>query len=332
MSGKDYYKIMGVGENARPEEIKKSYRDKAKQYHPDTHPNNKQAEERFKELSEAYAVLGDAKKREQYDQLRKYGYSGGQPGGRQGQPFDFGDFFRSGESAGPGGFTFQGFEFSGGLEDILSQVFGQGFGGRFSRSGRERKADSMAELTIPFELAATGGRTSFAMEREQACARCGGTGRTGSRKCPECRGSGRTRDRKTYRVQIPAGMQDSEKIRLRGQGGAGSRSGKAGDLIITVHVEPHRFFTRKGDDLYCDVHLSLEQAVKGARLKIRNIDGRRIELKIPPKTRDGKMLRMPGMGVAREGSRGNQYVTVRVDMPAHPSRAEKELMEQLGAG
>ncbi|MBN1893001.1 J domain-containing protein [bacterium] len=331
MSGKDYYKILGVGEKARPEEIKKSYRDLAKQYHPDTHPGNQQAEERFKEISEAYAVLGDAKKREQYDQLRKYGFSSGQPGGRQGRPFDFGDFFRSGESAGPGGFTFQGFEFSGGIEDILSQFFGQGFGGRFSRSGRERRADSAAELAIPFELAATGGRTSFAVEREQACARCSGTGRlSGSRKCPECKGSGRTSSRKTYQVQIPAGIQDSEKIRLRG-GGSGPGGGKAGDLIITVRVEPHRFFTRKGDDLYCDVHLSLEQAVKGARLKIRNIDGRRIELKIPPKTRDGRILRMPGMGVARNGRRGNQYVTVRVDMPAHPGRAEKELMEQLGA-
>jgi molecular chaperone DnaJ len=331
MSGKDYYKILGVGENAKPEEIKKSYRDLAKQYHPDTHPGSKQAEERFKELSEAYAVLGDAKKREQYDQLRKYGFNGQHPRGRGGQPFDFGDVFRRGESAGPGGFTFQGFEFSGGIEDILSQLFGGGFGERFNRSGRERQSDSTAELSVPFELAATGGRTSFALEREQACARCGGTGRTVSRKCPECKGSGRTKDRKTYQVKIPAGIQDSEKIRLRG-GGADSRSGKAGDLIITVRVEPHRFFTRKGDDLYCDVHLSLEQAVKGARLKIRNIDGRRIELKIPPKTGDGKMLRMPGMGVARDGRRGNQYVTVRVDMPAHPSRAEKELMEQLGVG
>ncbi len=367
MSMKDYYKTLGVAENAGDEEIKKAYRRLAKECHPDAHPGDKRAEERFKEVSEAYQVLGNPQKRQKYDQMRKYGggFDFGSPGsGNTGfRGFEgFGGFGRAGQGE---GFSFEGFDLFGNLGDLFTQFFDRGERVRRERYGPRQGEDVLVTLSIPFELAADGGKTGFSVEKEYTCPVCqGGGAKPGSRvetcqdcrgtgmitigqgnfgvskpcprcfgrgqiirnPCERCQGSGVVNGKRTYSVNIPSGIQDGEQIRLKGQGNPGTGGGTAGNMLVTVRIESHHFYTRKDSDVYCTVPLTSGQAAHGAKVKIRTLSGQKVLLRIPPKTRDGNVLRLAGMGVQQRGKKGDCYVTVRV-VQGEPASEEKEMKE-----
>jgi len=365
MGVKEYYKILEVDEGATGDEIKKAYRRLAKQYHPDKNAGNKQAEEKFKDILEAYQVLSDSKKRQQYDQMRKFGY-GGQ--GFDFRNFDFGGFKGAGRRPGRGGISFEGFDLFGGLGDVFAQFFDLGERTRQRQYGPRRGEDLLVEVSVPFGLGISGGKTTFAVEKEKTCPFCNGGGaKPGSRAqvCPECggrgmivvgqggfgvsrpcprcygkgqiienpfdrcRGSGIARGRQTYSVKIPAGIEDGDQIRLKGQGQPGLAGGPPGDMIVKVRIKPHRFFKRQGEDITCQVALNLTQAVLGSTLRVKTVSGKKVQLKIPPGTQDGTTFRLAGMGVERNGRRGDQYVVVRVSIPENPSEEEKEFMARL---
>jgi molecular chaperone DnaJ len=368
---KNYYDILGVAENADAGSIKKAYRSLAKQFHPDTHPGDKAAEERFKEISEAYNVLSDAAKKQKYDQMRKYGFSGGGPGG-QGfdfSGFDFGNFRQAGRSNGPGGFVFEGFNMGGGLGDILSQFFGGAAGVHQTRRTSRTDNHIRADVKISSEVAAQGGKVQFSLQKEDTCPSCqGGGAKPGSRveicpvchgtgqqslggffstggacpqcngrgklihnPCDQCGGSGKVKRSKTYSVKVQPGMRDGEQIRLRGQGKAGSASRPAGDLIVTVRVQSGGFFHHVGNDVYCEVPLSLKQAYNGSKIRVKTPKGVKVQVTVPPKTKDGTQFRLAGMGLKRNGKTGDQFVKVKVKRPDNPAAEELTMMEEISS-
>lgn len=361
---KDYYKTLGVREDAGLADIKKAYRDLAKKYHPDANAGNKQAEERFKEISEAYNVLGNSKKRQQYDQMRRFG---GGAGGFDPRGFDFSQFRGRGGGQFSGGSPFGSGDIFGNLGDLFSQIFD--FGPRSGPRSRRpaRGEDIYVTLTVPFETAVRGGKTTFAIEKEKVCPVCqGGGARPGSRvspcpdcgglgsvtvsqggfgisrPCPRCYGRGRiienpcdrcggtgnVHGRRSYQVTIPAGIENGEQIRLKGEGRPGTGGRKAGDIIVQVQTGHHRFFERTGNDIHCRIELNLAQAVLGTKIRVKTIHGKKVELKIPQATQDGAVFRLPGMGVESQGKKGDQYVHVKVKIPEHLSEEEKELMSR----
>jgi len=371
MNSKDYYKILGVKENAGKDEIKSAYRNLAKKYHPDANPGNKEAEEKFKEISEAYDVLSDDKKRSQYDQMRKFG---GSFGGGPSQGFDFSGFdfdsFRGSTKRGGRGFTVDFSDLFGGfgLGDIFSQFFDMGRTGSVHNVNVKNENDIHVELKVPFELSITGGKASFSVKKEKTCPACGGGGaKPGStvktcpechgrgfvnivqggfgvtRPCPKCYGKGRIienpcdkchgrgvviGDRK-YSVKLPPGVEDGKKIRLKGEGRKGENGRSAGDMIVTVKVQKHRFFSKKGNDIYCTITLPLKKVVNGTTVKIKTVHGKKVNLKIPGMTKNGKVFRLPGFGVNKNGVKGDQYVKVNVQIPASPTEEEKELINKI---
>jgi molecular chaperone DnaJ len=373
MAQKDYYQILGVGENATQQEIKKAFIKLAKKYHPDSNPNDDGAAEKFKEINEANEILSDPKKRKQYDDLRHFAHAG--YGGAAGQGFDINDilsqFGRRGAAGGRSQtFTAEDFSGLGGLGDLFSNIFDRGGRFRQERYGPQRGRDLHAEVEVPFDVAAKGGSTVITLMKESACDRCGGTGaEPGSKveKCPQCGGSGmisvsqggfavsrpcprcygrgeivaepctrcggtgQTAGHKRISVKIPRGTPDGGKIRLRGQGQPGASGGPPGDLIIKVAVAPHRFFRRKGANVYCDVTINLAQAVLGSKLRVRTLDDKRAVLKIPPGTQPGTTFRMKGLGIETGGRVGDQMVTVNVEIPKKLTPDDKKLFERLAA-
>ncbi len=365
MAKKDYYNILGVSENATEAEIKRAYRDLAKKYHPDANPGNREAEERFKEISEAYQVLSDPEKRKQYDQLRRFGgFAGARPGADFGH-FDFSDLFGRGRArtGGQRVFTFDDLFGFGGFGDLLSEILG-----RSPAAGSRRGEDIHLEVTVPFETAATGGRVTIEVPREEACPRCAGTGAepgsqvqtcpvchgTGltsvsqggfavSRPCPtcggrgklisqpcrQCHGSGRVPTRRRLAVSIPAGLEDGTRMRLRGQGDPGPGGKNPGDLILIVRVTPHRFFKRKGRDIYCEVPLDITKAILGTKIRVRTIHGKKAEIKIPPGTQNGTTFRLKGMGIRTKEGVGDQYVKVNLVVPEKLTEKQKKLIEEF---
>jgi molecular chaperone DnaJ len=373
MAAKDYYGTLGVPESASTEDIKKAYRRLAKQHHPDANAGNKQAEERFKDISEANEVLSDPGKRKQYDQMRRFGMGGGfqgNPSGFDGIHFEnihFGgapfDKTRTGRRT----TASEGSDVFGGLNDLFTQVFG------FERPARPprspKKGENIeADLAIPFELSVTGGETSFSMFKEQVCPSCqgggakpgsrietcptcGGSGKFGevdalygqtrscttcrgrgkiiSNPCNKCRGTGRIEAKKSYSIKIPAGIEEGHRFRLKGEGKPGQAANAAGDLFATVRILPHRFFTRKGDDVHCQVELNLAQAVLGTTVKVKTVQGKKIQVRIAPGTQSGTMLRLAGMGVEHDTVKGDQYVTVKVLIPEKLTDEERELMTRF---
>lgn len=358
MPKRNYYETLGVGENASVEEIKKAYRNLAKKYHPDAHPGDKQAENRFKEISEAYTVLSDPEKRKQYDQMRRYGFSGTGPqsgGGFQG--FDFGDVFRGQGRARGGrqrtqrGSTSDDFFSFGGFGDLFSQIFGGESG--FESGGRQGQADPniYAQVEIPFKTAAVGGKTVISLRKEELCPQCKGSGAEApsdvqvcdqchgsgtismnrgafaiSRPCPKCLGRGRIIRRpckkcggtgrvsvnRKISVTIPPATEDGKKLRLSKQGNPSTNGTPAGDLILTIRVQNHRFFRRDGLDIYCEIPIDKSRAEQGTKLRIKTIYDKKVELKIPPRTPNGKTFRLKKMGIARNGEVGNQFVKIKV--------------------
>jgi molecular chaperone DnaJ len=366
VAAKDFYQVLGVPDTASQDEIKKAYRRLAKQHHPDANPNNAQAAERFKEISEAHSVLSDADKRKQYDTMRKYGaFAGagaGGPAGRRGAGAGAGGF--------PGGFSGGGFSTDnvdfgdlGGLGDIFSSIFGRG-------RREEPSGDTLETVVeVPFRLAMLGGKISvtipvtepcptchgnggapgatfstcpecngrgtisfgqggFAVNRP--CPQCRGRGKIPSQPCPTCRGAGEVRTERRVQITVPAGVEEGTRMRLRGQGGPGQQPGApAGDLIVTFQVQPDRFFRRDGLDLISEVPLNVAQAVLGTRIRVRTIDGKKVVLRIPPGTQPGRRFRIRGQGVERNGRRGDQLVQVDVTVPENLSGEQQEMMKKF---
>jgi len=368
---KDYYNVLGVAENASDDELKKVYRKLAKKYHPDANPDDKAAEEKFKEVSEAYDVLSNREKRAQYDQMRKYGASGFGGGFRPGGfPGGFGGFeSRQGDGI---RFSFEDLSGFGSIGDIFSSLFGDqvdfGRRARRTRPTGPRKGNNLAAtLEIMFPEMVTGVSKTIKLKREANCDKCGGTGSepgVGKTVCPQCQGrgmvsqsvgafsvsrpcprclgrgeivskpckvcegTGRQHVSQKVTVKIPAGVEHGAKLKLKNLGQPGTGGGPDGDLIVTVRVRPDRFFVRLGNDIVCTVPISLKQAADGTKIKVRTVRGHAF-LKVPPMTADGTKFNLKGLGISRNGTKGNQYVTVRVKVPESPTDEEKELLGKL---
>ncbi len=334
--GKDFYQTLGVSKDASTDDIKKAYRKLARENHPDARHGDPKAEERFKVISEAYAVLSSPEKRKQYDEQRAMFGSG------SGVRFP----------GGGGGPTAGGFD----LSDLLGGIFGGGGGRTRSTAQPRRGADVETEARIGFEQAVDGVTVPLRMTSDAACRDCRGTGArkgtvprvceycegTGMQTsatgglfamtepcthcrgrgmvvddpCPTCHGSGRAASSRTMQVRIPAGVKDGQRIRLRGKGAPGERGGPAGDLYVTVHVSPHKVFGRRGDNLTVTVPISLDEAALGGTISVPTLDGRSVSIKVPPGTPTGRTFRARGKGsTRRDGTRGDLLVSVSVQVP-----------------
>ncbi len=339
---KDYYSVLGVPSSASQDEVKKQYRKLAAKHHPDKNPTDPKAADRFKEISEAYTVLGDAEKRKQYDTMRSLGAfdafrSGGQrrPGG---PPPGAGGAGAQNPFA-SGSFRFEDFNDVGigGIGDLFSSMFGGASRGQKAR-GPERGQDIESQLSIPFRVAALGGKVPIELEVNEECQTCHGSGAAPgakiqmcpecqgrgtisfgqggfavqrpcpmclgkgtvpSERCPTCNGAGEVRTRKKVMITVAPGVDTGTKIRLKGQGGRGQRNGPAGDLLITFQVEPDRFFRREGLDVLAPVPINIAQATLGSKISVKTLDGKKVAIRIPPGTPAGKRFRVPGQGIAK---------------------------------
>ncbi len=353
---RDYYEVLGVSRGASEDEIKKAYKKMARKYHPDLNPGDKSAEEKFKEVNEAYEVLSDADKKARYDQ---YGHAGVDPN------FGAGGF--------GGGFD-GGFDF-GDLGDIFGSFFGGGFGGgrRTNPNAPQRGESIRMSIAISFEEAAFGCEKAVTVERYETCdtchgngcapgtspevcpdchgtgtvqvrrqtpmgvfatsapcAKCGGKGRIIHQPCKDCRGSGMVRKKKTIQASIPAGIDNGQTISIRGQGNAGKNGGPAGDLLITITVRPHELFRREGTSVLCEAPITFTQAVLGAELEIPTIDGK-VKYTLPEGTQSGTTFRLKGKGIPSINGRGrgDQYVTVYIETPKNLNKEQKEALKKF---
>lgn len=343
MDYKDYYKTLGVGKSASADEIKKAYRKLARKFHPDVNPGDKSAEQRFKEINEAYEVLSDPEKRQKYDTLgpnwqeqfgaptgagtrsRGYTFRGGGGGSGSNIPFDFED---------PTGFS-----------DFFETLFGRrgssGAGTRTSTrtTGRTPSANMTSlpgenidqAVEISLQEAYSGTTKTFVIQAPETCATCGGTGERGGRPCPTCGGSGSITRTKRLEVKIPAGVDTGARVRVAGEGQPGINGGARGDLFLVVTLKPDALFERRGDDLVEDVPVPLTTAVLGGEATVELPDGKRVLLTIPPETQNGQsfLLRNKGMPHLRGGGQGNLLARVRVVLPTRLSPKERELFEEL---
>lgn len=349
MNRQDFYKTLGVTRGASPDEIRKSYRKLARKHHPDVNPGNRAAEERFKKISEAHEVLSDPKKREVYD---AYGTYSGNTQPRQGDR---------------GGFDFSGFDLSdlgrSGFSNFFSEVF-QGQQTPPNYQGRNLEyqislsfKDALKGLRIPITYERMNacpscqgiGRTATAQTETcrlcrgtgklnrirgsnrilTACHQCGGTGRSGQ-KCRSCSGNGRARTSVRLEVKIPAGIQNGSRIRFSGKGEPGLGGAPSGDLYVVANISPHPFFVRKGDNIYCEVPVTLTEATLGAKIQIPTIDGQSL-LKIPPGTQGGQKFRLRGKGAPclRATRRGDHFVEIKVVVPKMVNERSKKLLKEL---
>ena len=353
---RDYYEVLGMQKGASEDEIKNAYKKLARKYHPDMNPGDKEAEEKFKEVNEANEVLSDPEKKARYDQFGFAGvdpnYGAGAGGGAYGGGFDFGDL---GDIFG----SFFGGGFGGGQrrnpnapqrgESIRASVsvsFTEAAFGCEKSVTLERseqcptcKGNGCAPGTTP-EICPDCHGTGTVQTRRQTpmgvfasngpCRKCGGTGRLIHQPCPDCRGTGAVRKRKTIKVNIPAGIDHGQTISLRGQGNAGRNGGPAGDLLITVMVQPHELFRRDGVDVFCEAPITFAQAVLGAELEIPTIDGK-VKYSIPEGTQTGTVFRLKGKGipVLNGRGRGDQYVTVTIETPRNLNKEQKEALRRF---
>jgi molecular chaperone DnaJ len=362
---RDYYAVIGVPASATQEEIKKQYRKLAAKHHPDKNPNDPKAAERFKEISEAYQVLGDADKRKQYDQMRQLGAFGGFGG--------FGGAGRrpsSGTASGGPNVRFEDFDIGGlgGLGDIFSSMFGGGGRANARPRGPERGQDVEAQLQIPFRTAALGGKVPVELEVNEECQTCRGSGAAPGAKlqtCPECSGrgtisfgqggfavqrpcpmclgkgqvpsercktcggSGEIRATRKVMITVPTGVDTGTKIRLKGQGGHGARSGPPGDLLITFQIEPDRFFKREGLDVIAPVPINIAQATLGSKISVKTLEGTKVAIRIPAGTPNGKRFRVRGHGIEKDGRKGDLIVQIEVNVPDHLTEEQERAMREF---
>ncbi len=329
----DYYKILGVSRNASQSEIKRAFRDSAKKYHPDKNNNNPEAEKRFKEISEAYEVLGDEKKRKQYDMFGT---------GNAQNPFSRGGQDGFGGFNGFGGFGASRSSQGAGVDftDIFSSffqdsAFGQsaaGTGGRMDMGGNPfaRNGENIqTSQTIDFLEALKGCKKTIRYRSHHPCPSCGGRGMRGNIPCRTCRGKGEVADYPAIEVQIPAGVDTGSKVRVRGKGNPGVQGGKAGDLIVEIHVRPHPVFEREGDNLKQTVKISYSQALLGDNIDIPCIDGE-TTMTIPPGTQGGQRFRLRGKGSVnmKTHKKGDMIVTTRITVPKRVTEEEKRIVEK----
>ncbi|MCX7655038.1 MAG: molecular chaperone DnaJ [Treponemataceae bacterium] len=352
MAKRDYYEVLGLQRGASKDEIKKAYRRLAVQYHPDKNPGNKEAEEKFKEATEAYEVLSDDQKRAAYDQ---FGFAGveGMGGGQQ----DFSSAFRD-------------------FEDIFgdfSGIFDTFFGGGSRRSSRTtsgvRQGSNLRyDVEIPFQDAVFGTKIEIQYSRNDTCPACHGTGSAGGagrRVCPTCAGSGQIRrsqgffsiaspcptcggegyviehpckecnglgtqkKRQKIMVTIPPGIEDGKRIVIPHQGDVGPNGGPPGDLYVFIHIKPHEYFEREGLDLYCAIPISITQATLGSEIYVTTLEGKKIKVKIPAGIQHGKMLRIKEEGIPSGGRRGDLYIKLYIEIPTKLSKRGRELLEEL---
>ena len=355
MAKRDYYEVLGVGRDASEKDIKKAYRRLAMKYHPDRNPDDADAEEKFKEASQAAEVLTDSEKRATYDQFGHAAFEGGAGAG------GFGGFGGAGGGSG---------SFSSIFEDVFGDIFGGSGGGR-RQAGPNRGADLRYVLTLDLEQAVKGCNPKIKVPTlvecmeclgsgakkgsspmdcvqcggvgqvtarqgifsiQQTCPRCRGQGKVISDPCESCHGQGRTQEQKTLSVKVPAGVDTGDRIRLAGQGEAGTRGGPSGDLYVQVEVREHDIFTRHSEHLYCEVPISFIDAALGGELEVPTLDGR-VNLKIPPETQTGKRFRLRGKGVdvsqVRGGGVGDLYCDIVVETPVNLSDRQKDLLRQF---
>lgn len=356
MAKRDYYEVLGVARDAGEDDLKKTYRKLAMQWHPDRNQGNAEAEAKFKELNEAYDVLKDAEKRAAYDRFGHAAFEQGGPGGGGG----FG-----------GGGPFGG----GGFEDIFEEMFGRfGGGGRGQRAAAGRGADLRTQVEVSLEEAFAGAKktirfaTSVSCEAckgvgaeggaasgvqtcgtcqgsgkvraqqgfflvERTCPTCGGAGRSIKNPCKICRGAGRVQRERSLNVSVPAGVDDGTRIRLTGEGEAGQRGAPAGDLYVDIAVRPHPIFQRDGANILVRVPLRMTQAAMGGHVEVPSIDGGRSKVTIPAGTQTGDQFRLRGKGfsVLRSAARGDMYVQVMVETPQNLTPKQRELLEQFEA-
>ncbi len=366
---KDFYSVLGVGSSASRDEIKKAYRKLAKKYHPDANASDPKAAERFKEISEANNVLGDPKKRKQYDEMRRLGaFDGGFAG------FGGGRSSRGAGARGGGGaqtINFQDFDIGGlgGLGDLFSSMFGGGETRQSSRSrGPEKGQTVEASLDIPFRTAARGGKVPIELEVSEECNTCHGSGaapgaqlktcpecngrgvisfgqggfavnrpcpvclgkgQVPTEPCPTCHGTGEVRARRKVLVNVPPGVDTGSKIRLKGQGGKGNANGPPGDLVITFNVLPDTFYKRDGLDVIATVPLNIAQATLGTKISVRTLDGRKVAIKIPPGTPSGKRFRVRGQGIQKGDKKGDLIVEVSIQVPEKLSEEQERMMKEF---
>ena len=352
---RDYYEVLGIQKGASEDEIKKAYKKLARKYHPDMNPGDKEAEEKFKEVNEANEILSDPEKKARYDQFGFAGvdpnYGAGAGGGAYGGGFDFGDL---GDIFG----SFFGGGFGGQRRNPNAPQRGESIRASVSISFTEAafgceksvtierseqcptcKGSGCAPGTTPEVCPDCHGSGTVQTRRQTPmgvfasngpCRKCGGTGRLIHQPCSDCRGSGAVRKRRTIKVNIPAGIDHGQTISLRGQGGAGKNGGPAGDLLITVMVQPHEIFRRDGVDVFCEAPITFTQAVLGAELEIPTIDGK-VKYSIPEGTQTGTVFRLKGKGipVLNGRGRGDQYVTVVIETPRSLNKEQKEALRRF---
>ncbi len=359
---RDYYEVLGISKGASDDEIKHAYKSLARKYHPDLHPDDKEAESKMKEINEAYEVLSDSDKRQKYDQ---FGFAGVDPTYGQGQGGGYSGYSQGG---------FGGFGGFGDVGDIFESFFG-GFGGsqRSNPNAPQRGQDIRASLTISFMEACKGTkkqvrvtryescpdcngtgaragtipetcpdchgsgtvkisqRTAFGVfQTTQACSRCGGKGRIIKSVCPKCQGQGRAKNVFTREVEIPAGIDDGQTLRVQGAGNCGANGGSYGDLNIKVSVRDGGIFERDGFDIRTEVPISFAQAVLGDEITVPTIDGN-VKYTVPAGTQTGTVFRLRGRGIQKlyRSDRGDQYVTVNVEVPRNLSRRQEELLREF---
>lgn len=366
---KDFYAVLGVPSTATQDEIKKAYRKLAKKYHPDANASDPKAADRFKEISEANNVLGDAEKRKQYDEMRRLGAFDG---------FGFGGGpTRRGPSARPGAgsqqnVNFQDFDIGGlgGLGDLFGSIFGGAARGQQRPSGPQRGQNIETSLDIPFRTAARGGKVPVELEVNEECSTCHGSGaapgasmktcpecsgrgvvsfgqggfavnrpcpmclgrgQVPSQPCPTCNGSGEVRTRKKVLITVPAGVDTGSKIRLKGQGGKGSSNGPPGDLLITFNVLPDKFYQREGLDVIATLPLNIAQATLGSKVSVNTLDGKKVVIRIPAGTPSGKRFRVRGQGIHKGAEHGDLIVEVRIEAPEKLSEEQQRIMKEFAA-
>lgn len=356
---KNFYEILGVAKTANDDELKKAYRKLAMQWHPDKNPGNKEAEQKFKEINEAYDILKDPQKRAAYDRFGHDAFTSGGMG-----------------NAGGGGGGAAGFDFSGNFADIFDDLFGGAFnqGGARARGGNAAQpgADLRYNLSITLEDAFKGKHQSITLTTaatcdscsgvggekgskpetcptcqgrgkirqqqgfftiERSCHSCQGMGKIIKDPCKKCAGSGRIRKEKSLKVNIPAGVEEGTRIRLSGEGEVGMRGGPAGDLYIFLNVKPHPFFQREDADLHCRIPVPMTVAAMGGEIEAPTIEGGRVKVTIPAGTQSGRQFRLRGKGMSmmRSSNRGDMYVHAAVETPVNLSKKQKELLKQFAA-
>jgi curved DNA-binding protein len=329
---KDYYETLGVPRTASADEIRTAFRKLARKYHPDVSKdkNKKQAEEKFKEINEAYEVLGDPAKRKKYDELGAGWKESGfrpPPGGQAYRTYTW----RSGDEAGRGGFEFGGTGFSDFFEQFFGGMGGFGRRGDFAEQEIGQGRDVEAVLMVTLEEAMRGGVRSITLRRNSRCPECNGAGVKGRKACAHCGGTGQVSTTHTYKVKIPAGVRDGQRLRVAGQGEPGQAGGPPGDLYLRVRMASHPDFRVEGGDLYYDLDLAPWEAVLGTQVSVPTPQGP-LNIRIPPATQNGQRLRVRERGLpGPQNQSGDLYVVARVQVPKQVSEREKGLWEQLAS-